>query len=181
MSEGDHAFAVRGNEEYAWHAANTFHKNGRRPRVYEVEPVADDLKPGPWNMEHPDHSYHAGYDPTDEGVLADVRENEHLDEWGSKTGFKVTGRIDIMPGRQGTFPSVNWNRFKNTHPAAGPDANHPSTHTEVHGHVKGHELDKPGGVRRARDEFIGLQVWGEDRAKEINTEIREDPKQGRLF
>src|SRR6478735_621393 len=52
MSEGDHAFATK-DEHYAWHAAGTFHKNGRRPRVYEVSP-AHDMEPGPWNKDHPD-------------------------------------------------------------------------------------------------------------------------------
>lgn len=128
MSEGDHAFAIRDNESYAWQAAHTFHKNGRRPRVYEVDP-APDMDPGPWNKEHPDYLEHLdehGIDTLDD---EDV-ENSHQDEWASKTGFPVRKRIDIMPGRQGTFPSENWNKFKKDSPRVGYDANHPD-HNQV--------------------------------------------------
>jgi hypothetical protein len=125
MSEGDHAFAIRNDENYAWHAARTFHANGRRPRVYEVEPAAD-MKPGPWNKAHPDFDEHHEYDP---GTMPeDEKEHAHQDEWGSKTGFKVKQRIDIMPGRQGTFPEVNWNRFRGAKAPWGMEANHPSDH-----------------------------------------------------
>jgi hypothetical protein len=57
MSEGDHAFAARNDENYAWQAAHIFHPNGLRPRVYEVDPAAD-MKPGPWNPKHPDFLAH---------------------------------------------------------------------------------------------------------------------------
>jgi hypothetical protein len=133
MSEGDHAFVIRNNENYAWHAAMKFHPNGQRPRVYETEP-ADDMKPGPWNREHPDFLAHHELD-IPEGMdydheaqakeVAKVRAN-HQDEWASPTGFKVKQRIDIAPGHQGTFPEFNWNRFKDGGPRSGPDVNHPS-------------------------------------------------------
>ena len=139
MSEGDHAFAIRNDEHYAWHAAGAFHKNGRRPRVYEVEPAAD-MKPGPWNKEHPDFLEHleldnpAHFDPKDDPQwhaaitqeAEQARRKQHQDEWASQTGFKVKRRIDIMPGHQGTFPTENWNKYKADGPRYGPDANHPN-------------------------------------------------------
>jgi hypothetical protein len=147
MSEGDHAFAIRNHEGYAWHAAKTFHTNGMRPRVYEVEPAAD-MKPGPWNKEHPDFLEHLelddpkNFDPKDDpqwhaSITAEAeqaRRKQHQDEWASPTGFKVKQRIDIQPGYQGTFPEVNWNRFKAGHPAYGPEMNHPTDHEIQYGH-----------------------------------------------
>lgn len=155
LSEGDHAFAIRNHENYAWHAAMNFHKNGRRPRVYEVEPAAD-MRPGPWNKDHPDFLYHHDLDdPKDVDPEQDplrhrlvsedaekARKEQHQDEWASPTGFKVKQRIDIAPGHQGTFPEVNWNRFKDLetygHPRVGPDMNHPSDEHVQYG-VRGHE------------------------------------------
>jgi hypothetical protein len=133
MSEGDHAFAIRNHEIYAWHAAHQFHPNGRRPRVYEVEPAAD-MKPGPWNKDHPNFLEHheldmpEGMDYDREYHAREVAKAQanHQDEWASPTGFKVKKRIDIMPGRQGTFPGENWNKYKGGGPYGGPDSNHPT-------------------------------------------------------
>jgi hypothetical protein len=130
LSQGDHAFVTQ-DEAYAWHAAGTFHKNGRRPRVYETGPAAD-MKPGPWNKEHPDFLAHhelddPDYPPHPDDVAA--AQERHQPEWASPTGFPVRKRIDIMPGHQGTFPGENWNKYKDPEqmsPAYGPDANHPS-------------------------------------------------------
>jgi hypothetical protein len=131
MSEGDHAFVARNDENYAWHAANNFHANTqRRPRVYETGP-APDMKPGPWNKEHPDfldhHEVGRSEDyPSPEAfkeVVADTVASQHQDEWASPTGFPVRKRIDIMPGRQGTFPDISWTRFSDTNTAT---ANHPN-------------------------------------------------------
>lgn len=182
MSEGDHAFAIRNDENYAWHAAGTFHKNGRRPRVYEVEPAAD-MKPGPWNKEHPDFLRHAELDPDDKDypiddwMRSDAVKSHHQDEWASKTGFPVKKRIDIMPGRQGTFPEVNWNRFKgpDTHPAYGPDVNHPSDDQIKYGtHVM---LDSSGdttvhsAARNMNETQFGGHDWHKDPAP--HSELRE--------
>ena len=116
MSEGDHAFVTR-DENYAWNAAGTFHRNGMRPRVYETGP-APDMKPGPWNKDHPDILKHLELDddsnhfgPRDKWTTEQV-DRLHQPEYASKTGFPVRQRIDIMPGHQGTFPEINWNRFK---------------------------------------------------------------------
>lgn len=148
MSEGDHAFVSRNNEAYAWHAAHAFHVNGRRPRVYETGP-AEDMKPGPWNKEHPDFLAHhelddPDYPPSKEDVA--TAESNHQDEWASKTGFPVRRRIDIMPGRQGTFPEINWNRFKQGghRTAMGLEVNHPTSEQVQYG-MMGH----PG--KRASD------------------------------
>lgn len=130
LSEGDHAFAIRNDENYAWHAANTFHHGGRS-RVYEVDP-APDMKPGPWNKDHPDFLKHHELDMP-EGVEYDhdIHAKEvakavakHQDEWASPTGFPVRKRIDIMPGRQGTFPNVNWSKYQTS--GFGQEANHPT-------------------------------------------------------
>ena len=176
MSEGDHAFAVKNDEKYAWHAAGTFHKNGRRPRVYEVEP-AHDMVPGPHNADHPDFLHN--HDLDDPEDLADdpvwhkiakdaVRENSQ-DEYGSKTGFKVKSRIDIMPGRQGTFPEVNWNRFKDpeqVRPSWGPDANHPNDEQVRYG-IEGHPQERVEDVRTARPAHLSQEQfhdWHKDPA-----------------
>lgn len=133
MSEGDHAFVSRNDENYAWHAAMTFHKNGRRPRVYETGPAAD-MTPGPWNKEHPDFLKHHDLDEEETGYEPhpdDIKEamDSHQDEWASKTGFPVRKRIDIMPGSQGTFPTINWNRFRDpasSYRFSGYELNHPT-------------------------------------------------------
>lgn len=44
--------------------------------------------------------------------------------------FEVKDRIDTMPGRQGTIPTVNWRQFQAYPFYAGPDPNHP-TNEEV--------------------------------------------------
>lgn len=132
MSEGDHAFAVRGSEYYAWHAAHNFHNNGRRPRVYEVDP-AKDMKPGPWNKEHPDFLEHNDLDSASHPDDIQDAMDHHQDEWASKTGFRVRKRIDIMPGRQGTFSEVNWNKYKSVGARFGPDANHPNHEQALYG------------------------------------------------
>lgn len=173
MSEGDHAFAVRNDENHAWMAAHRFHKNGRRPRVYEVEP-AKDMTPGPWNMDHPEHADAMGYDRSEPEVVAEIRETDHIDEYGSKTGWPVKQRIDIMPGRQGTFPQINWNRFKDTGGAAwGPDVNHPNDEAIELGHRGAKETTGPKA--RARWQ----QARGEAAAKHIGEEQAKG--QGRLF
>ena len=182
MSEGDHAFAIRNNEGYAWHAAGTFHRNGRRPRVYEVEPAAD-MKPGPWNKEHPDFLAHHELDDPDNYPTVDsksedypvmmgmreeaerAREN-HQDEWASPTGFKVKQRLDIMPGHQGTFPEVNWNRFKKDGPYHGGEANHP-TDEQVRYGMKGHPQERLGDVRAERPAHLSQEQfhdWSKDPA-----------------
>ncbi len=152
MSEGDHAFAIKNDENYAWHAAGAFHKNGRRPRVYEVDP-APDMVPGPHHVDHPDFLHnHDLDDPKDvkdplwHKIAKDAVRDNSQDEYGSRSGFPVKKRIDIMPGRQGTFPEVNWNRFKDpeqVRPSWGPDANHPNDEQVKYG-IEGHPQTRDG-------------------------------------
>jgi hypothetical protein len=177
MSEGDHAFAIRNDENYAWHAAGTFHKNGRRPRVYEVS-APHDMTPGPYNKAHPDFLAHnelddptGEYPPSKEDIAE--AERNHQDEWASKTGFPVKRRIDIMPGHQGTFPSVNWNRYKDGAPAWGPDANHPSDAHIEHGMYPKEEPKPAPAQPRARQKGESLRDF-------MAGKPAPDP-QGRLF
>jgi hypothetical protein len=51
--------------------------------------------------------------------------DQDLKEWKAPA-FRVTGTQDIMPGRQGTFPQLNWNQFKTPGSSYQIDANHPS-------------------------------------------------------
>jgi hypothetical protein len=132
MSEGDHAFATN-DENYAWHAAHNFHSTRQRPRVYEVDP-APDMKPGPWNKDHPDFLHHVEYGDPEEYPPHENKEayhealQSHQPEYGSPTGFPVRKRIDIMPGRQGTFPTINWSRYATGQRGLGDrsNVNHPT-------------------------------------------------------
>lgn len=136
MSEGDHAF-VSEDEGHAWRIANTVRQGPGRPRVYSTGD-APDKKPGPWNPQHPDWLSHVEmdhpdpeYQPTKDQIHEEIMEGS-LPEWGSKTGFPVRERIDIMPGHQGTFPNINWKRYSGVDNAA---ANHPSDYMVQYGHV----------------------------------------------
>lgn len=166
MSEGDHAFVAKNDENYAWHAANTFHVNGMRPRVYETGPAAD-MKPGPWNRAHPDFEEHHEYD---KGTMPESEKaRNHQDEWGSKTGFPVKQRIDIMPGRQGTFPEVNWNRFKEDglRSNLATEMNHPTDHQIKYG-MRGLEATQAKAVaidrNVSKEQFGGGHDWHKDPA-----------------
>lgn len=170
LSQGDHAFAIRNDEEYAWHAAQTFHPNGGRARVYQVDP-APDMKPGPWNKDHPDFLAHHDLDNPDDydmsgddsqlvaGMRKDIEaaKAEHQDEWASPTGFPVRKRIDVMPGRQATFPSENWNDYKVLKPGMprfGLDANHPD------------DKQVAGGMHWSENERIAAKQEKEGRSQQ---------------
>lgn len=169
LSKGDHAFTTH-DENYAWQAANIFHKNGRRPRVYETSAVPD-MKPGPWNKDHPDFLHHHEVDNPDDydmsgddaqhvtrmrEVVEDTIATYHQPEFASPTGFPVRKRIDIMPGRQGTFPDVNWNRVKKEGPSYGADANHPSDEQIQYG-VYGQQAPDHRYVQDAREAVDDLR------------------------
>lgn len=128
MSEGDHAF-VSEDEHHAWRIANTVRQGPGRPRVYSTGD-APDKKPGPWNPQHPNFLEHAELDhpdpqyaPTKDQIHEEIM-TASLPEWGSKTGFPVRERIDIMPGHQGTFPNINWKRYSEG--ITNASANHPN-------------------------------------------------------
>jgi hypothetical protein len=185
MSQGDHAFASRNDEQYAWHAAQSFHPGQGRARVYQVAP-AKDMVPGPWNKDHPDFLHHVGYGdpkeyPPHENPEAHQEAlNDHQDEWASKTGWPVTGRIDTKPGRQGTFPQVNWNEFsKSTVVNAHMDANHPNDDQRVEGmHYASNrkEIDRAWPKPRARN----LREFMDARPETLEPPVNQRG-QGKLF
>jgi hypothetical protein len=126
----DHAWA-HPNEAATWDMAldrANFHlatgsKVAPRARVYAV---------------HQNHQQSPGHDTSIPGEM----KAPHYD---------VAHPIHTMPGRQGTFPDVNWNQHV-THPDGSPrwlpgdeDANHPS-HLSVQ---FGHEHGVYGDVERA--------------------------------
>lgn len=176
MSEGDHAFAIRNDEHYAWHAALHYSEGGGRPKVFKVEPAAD-MKPGPWNKDHPNFLEHHELDMP-EGVeydreyhakeIAKAQAN-HQDEWASPTGFKIKERIDTIAGRQGTFPSINWNTTRPGYMRGG-DVNHPTDDQVRYGQLgEGAALAQAHKENAARREAAPKRVvdsndWRNDQA-----------------
>jgi hypothetical protein len=113
----EHAFATS-DEDEAWRFARYAGgaDKSTRARVYTVAPHPD-MKVG---VHHPGHA----------GYSADLGE---IHEYVAPE-FKVTGRHDIAPGHQGTFPNINWHQF--SHPDIAGDPNHP-TLDETTGHGQG--------------------------------------------
>lgn len=144
------------DEKTAWRFADADWSAGMgnispaRSRVLVVEPSAD-MKPGSHN---PEHRWH--------------RKDRHqnLEEYVSSSA-KVTGAIDIMPGRQGTFPHLNWNQFAARPRGMNDEFNHPDAMQEETGH--------PGGkmFRASLDRVYGRR----DEPKNPS----EDSRQGRLW
>lgn len=141
------AFATP-NEHVAWEFAHQRPREDTRPRVYEVEHV---------------HDERIGRDLGDDEVV-------------SPTGFPIKRRIDIMPGRQGTFPQINW--IDHAHPVGrdiwdpekrkawdavdSSNVNHPNDDQIAYGHRD------PNPVSR-------------EKRKSQETNTTPDPNQGRLF
>ncbi len=190
MSEGDHAFVTK-DENYAWHAAITYHPSRRRARVYETGP-ADDMKPGPWNKDHPDFLHHVEYGDPKEFPPHEHPEayaealKEHQPEYASKTGFPVRNRIDIMPGRQGTFPNLTWEPFKGERALRGNQlANHPSDDSVRYGMRGQDAVLKQAHAENAR---VDMERNPPSSAKRFRAVMNdEEPKpdplrgQGKLF
>lgn len=109
-----HAYATT-DEHVAWRFAGNAAGHGGRARVYTVTADADKVSPGRFNDEHPANK---DLDPDGWG------RPEHLAEYLAPR-WKVTGRIDIMPGHQGTFPEIDWNQYGKQRPFWA-DANHPN-------------------------------------------------------
>jgi hypothetical protein len=110
----EHAFATS-DETEAWtfaKYAGGADKDGRA-RVYTVAPHPD-MKVGVHHPAHADYSEDMG----------DMREYVAPE-------FKVTGRHDIAPGHQGTFPTINWHQF--AHADIVGDPNHPTPEEAAHG------------------------------------------------
>jgi hypothetical protein len=126
-----HAFATT-SEDVAWHFAHDVNDyqtedyyTGRkadmpdRARVYTVAP-------------HPEMKRGHYHDQFQEYVAPH---------------YNVTGRIDIKPGHQGTFPTINWRQFQRY--ATEGDVNHPSPEQVAHGmnyepyqHAEAEELNR---------------------------------------
>jgi hypothetical protein len=115
-------FATRSEQKrrFSAHAQDRPNPPNDRARVYEVSP-APLMRRGVFHSEHPLHN---------------SAEMDDTKEWISSK-YRTKRAIDIMPGRQGTFPNINWNQFSAIHTYS--DANHP-TDTEVefgHGNYHG--------------------------------------------
>lgn len=110
-----HAYATT-DEHVAWDFAKmSADRWGGRERVYKVAAPSDKVKIGAYNADHPKRSE---WEESEWGAPEDLKEYV-------APRFKVTDRIDIKPGHQGTFPEIDWNQHK--HPLAPYwyDANHP--------------------------------------------------------
>lgn len=154
------------DELEAWHWGNKVVKGtleardpGYRNRVYEVTP-GDNARHG-------------------REVPGEVVASHHT----------ITGRHDIMPGRQGTFPDLNWNQFKGKdHDEYDTvDVNHP-TDAEVkygHGMVSSDwTMDQADRMtqRFAKNDMASDLQW--DRGDRVTRESRRDRRfgeQGTLF
>jgi len=123
-----HAWAVP-DEERAWnfahdrvvHTSNE-HDWNPRARVYAV---------------HQNEAQSPGHDKSIPGEV-------------KAPHFDVAQRHDIMPGRQGTFPEVNWNNHVQ-HTGLfreNEDANHPTNLSVQFGHKYSHEGDHWNGQMR---------------------------------
>lgn len=115
----EHAWA-HPSENVAWHAAHQ--------RV-----IDDTLNDRSWNPRarvyavHPNEQQSPGSDMSMAGEIKAPR-------------FDIAQQVDIMPGRQGTFPGVNWNDFtRHTGTfSEDEDANHPKNLSVQFGHRYGH-------------------------------------------
>lgn len=163
----EHAFATT-SEHDAWYFAGRAHgayhqrdETGApvRPRVYTVAPHPD-MQMGLRNSERP-----GGPRPSRFGL-----NNPDKGEY-TAPHFNVTGRIDIKPGHQGTFPQINWNQFPKGNfngPYVSDDLNHPSKEDE--------EFGRPtSSMRRQYNEVTNAH------AAALNESAPVDPRQGKLF
>lgn len=122
QKSANHAFATE-DEGTAWEfgsqAGMMKRAGGPQPdrvRVHEVAPHPL-MRPGVFHADHPAHNG-----------------GEDLKEWVAPS-FRSKGTIDIMPGRQGTFPTLNWNQFRGEHSGYWSDMNHPTDDDIAEGHL----------------------------------------------
>lgn len=139
------------SEETAWDfaaksATMSVSMKPDRKRVHVLESHPDTRM----GIEHVDH-------PELQKAYAEDRwsKPQPAGEWVAPS-FKVKETLDIKPGHQGTFPTVNWNQFA---PERRVDANHPGD---------------PGRPMRGRQMRLGREMAAAEEAK-----IREG--QGSLF
>ena len=111
---GDHAHTDDDAEHYAWSMANRNHIGTDRPRVLTVAP-SHDMEPGDYHWDSPTNEDRRQ-------VTESFKSDNHIPEYRSPTGFRVTGVHDTMPGRQGTLP-INWAQFHSNRNTV--EANHP--------------------------------------------------------
>jgi hypothetical protein len=122
--EAAHDFAwAHPDEKVAWNFAAQRSSIGatERPVVHTVTPDNNLTTPG-----------------QDSSAKGEVKNPE---------GFKITGQSDIAPGRQGTFPDINWHQFADQRKLSTWEANHPSDHAIKYGHETLHRAgieDAPG-------------------------------------
>lgn len=121
----DYAWAAK-HEDDAWAFAGQGSARGStgRARVYKVK---DTLRTGS-----------AGGD-------ASVTHGEVK----SPVGFAIKEQHDIAPGRQGTFPEVNWHQFADQRKLSSWEANHPNDEAIKYGHETLHKAgveDAPGTI-----------------------------------
>jgi hypothetical protein len=107
---------------------------GRRARVYAVKPNENTT-------------------PGNGGVPGEFK----------STHFDIAHPIDIMPGRQGTFPEVNWNAHAKGGGSELPgdgDANHPTDSEVKYGHKHGVYSDRTDEVvhHAAREEDMNHYI-----------------------
>lgn len=137
QKSSEHAFATT-KEDIGWSFAESAGRLGRSKAVLGYGPPVDrvrlhtvapnpQMRPGVFNSAHPSHDPAQG----------------DLHEWVAPK-FRSTGTVDIMPGHQGTFPSLNWNQFSRPRMDPSQDANHPYDSEIIGGH--GTNPIPPSGV-----------------------------------
>lgn len=104
-----------------------------RVRVHTVAPNPR-MKPGVYNRAHPNFR----------------SDQVDLKEFVAPS-FRSTGVIDTMPGRQGTFPNINWNQFASSKVDYAQDANHPDDESISDGHL----METRKGERFRRNSITG--------------------------
>lgn len=146
QKSSEHAFATE-SESTAWHFAAKAGQIMRakanrgegpypkRARVYEVAPNAE-MQPGVYHSDHPLHDAGLG---------------DHQ-EWVAPK-FRTTVQHDSEPGRQATFPHINWNQFSAIKTLS--DANHPDDRDIEFGHG-GREPDHVDEPPKVTDNQLDL-------------------------
>lgn len=153
---GEVAFSTTSENE-AWKFADKAHET--QWRAFQPKPRSSVLRVHP----HPEQEKGAFHSEDGFGGIKGEMIAPHYD---------VAERIDIKPGRQGTFPSINWNQFGAPKKNFGGDVlNHPSDSDISDGHM---------GGQMHRDTL--KQFWGlEELMDSHDEELASDRKQGRLW
>lgn len=117
-----------------------------RAAVYKVHPNPM-MQPGVHNRAHP--SYNGTGD---------------LHEYVAPS-FKTYERVDIQPGRQGTFPQLNWAQFQHPQISQKADVNHPGDGSIEGGHRAEAGTAAAGRARQAKDRAYAEQKKAEASSK----------------